>query len=127
MSDTTPMTVVATFADRTSAHNAVDTLSRHGIAATDLHLHEKGMQPRNAAGTLLDEYATGGFFTNFAHLLDGLLDTPRRSPSYEELVQFEGIAVSVQVADSDQAAAVEAQLRQAGAQRIGSGRGLEPS
>ena len=121
------MTVVATFPDRASAQAAVDTLARHGIASTDLHLHEKGMKPRNADGTLLDEYATGGFFTNFAHLLDDLLDTPHRSPSYEELVQFEGIAVSAQVADSDKAKAVEAWLRAAGAQKVASGTGLSAS
>jgi hypothetical protein len=127
MPDTTPLTVVATFADRASAESAIDALTRSGLAPVDVHLHENGMKPRNAAGTLLDEYASGGFFTNFAHLLDGLLGSPRRSPSYEDVVKFEGVAVSVQVAEGDQVDAIEAQLRQAGAQQVGSGRGLEPS
>jgi hypothetical protein len=114
-------TVVAVFADASAARSAADALVRSGISPADVHLHEKGMTPRNASGVLLDEYATGGFFTNFAHLLDGLLGAPRASPSYEEIVQFEGSAVSVQVHGSDEAVRVEKELRAAGARKVASG------
>ena len=120
-----PLTVVATFADRDAAQRAVASLTRDEIAPAKVHLHEKGLRPRNASGVLVDEYASGGFFTNFARLLDGLMNTPHQSPSYEELVQFEGIAVSVETESSEQAERVEAQLRSAGAERVGSGRGFE--
>ena len=122
MPDLSPMTVVATFADRASAQIAVDALTRDGIPSSAIHLHEKGAEPRNATGVVLDEYASGGFFTNFTHLLDDLLGAPHQSPTYEDLVRFEGVAVSVQVA-SDQADRVEARLREEGAERASSGRG----
>lgn len=125
MPDHPSTTVVAVFADRRAAQGAVDALIEGSVPAGDVHIHEKGMQPRNAGGVVLDEYATGGFFTNFAHLLDGLMGTPRRSPSYEELVQFEGVVVSVQVTGEDAVAQVEARLRAAGAQNMRSGRDFD--
>ena len=126
MPDATQSTVVATFADRAAAQGAIDALTHAGVAAPDIHLHEKGLKPRNASGTVFDEYASGGFFTNFTHLLDGLLGTPHRQPSYEDVVQFEGVAVSVQVASLDEAARIETRLHEAGAHKVGSGRSLEP-
>jgi hypothetical protein len=127
MADTPQTTIVAAFADRGVAQQAVARLVASGVDADSVHLHEKGMKPRNAGGVVIDEYATGGFFTNFVHLLDGLLDTPRQSPSYEELVQFEGIVVSVQAIGEDRVRQVEAELSAAGAQRVRSGRGLDPA
>ena len=125
MPDTQRTTVVASFSNRDVAHRALYSLRQSGVPSADVHLHEKGMQPRNADGVMLDEYATGGFFTNFAHLLDGLMGTPRKSPSYDELVQFEGVVVSVQVTGEDAIAQVEGRLRTAGAEKVSSGRGLD--
>lgn len=126
MSNTQTVPVVATFADTAAAQRAVDTLTRSGIPSADVHLHEKGMRPRSASGVMLDEYATGGFFTSVGHLLDDLMGIPRRSPSYEDLVQFEGVAVSVRTdKGSEQVERIEALLRDAGAQKVGSGRGLD--
>jgi hypothetical protein len=122
MPDLSFTTVVATFADLANAQIGVDALTRDGISSTAIHLHEKGATPRNAAGVVLDEYASGGFFTNFAHLLDDLLGTPHQSPSYEEVVQFEGVVVSVQGLARAQVGQVEARLRNAGAQNVSSGR-----
>ena len=126
MPDHQNRTVVATFASRDAAERAVEILVRSGLAATDVHVHEQGLRPRNAAGVTLDEFATGGFFTNFGHLLDGLLGAPRSSPSYEELVRFEGVAVSAQTVQNEDAERIEALMRDAGALRVGNGRGLEP-
>lgn len=118
------MTLVASFADRDAAQRADAALMQIGIASNDVHLHEKGLKPHDADGVVFDEYATGGFFTNFAHLLDGLMNKPRKSLSYDELVQFEGMALSVHT-DEAQAERVETQLRQSGAEKVQSGRGLD--
>jgi hypothetical protein len=114
-------TVVAVFGDRDAAQRAADAVIATGVAAAQVHIHERGVAPRNAAGIVADEYLTGGFFSNFVRLFNGLLGgkpPERTAQSYAELVAFEGAAVSVDASDAAQAAALEITLRQADALRV---------
>jgi hypothetical protein len=113
-------TVVALFAEEDAASRAADELLRAGVPAGSVHLHRHGQPPRNAGGVVADEYATGGFFTSFLGLLDGLLNTaraPGTAASYAELVQFEGAAISVD-GTSDEMMRAEEVLRKAGARKV---------
>jgi hypothetical protein len=114
-------TVLALYDDREAAQRAADVLAAGGVPLASIHVHEHGAPPRNAAGLTLDEYATGGFFANFSQLLTGLLGA--RAPagnatSYDEVVKFEGAALTVDAADADEARSLEAQLRASGATKV---------
>ena len=113
-------TVVALFPDQLQADHAVERLLANDVQASQVHLHEKDLAPRNAAGVVADEYMTGGFFNNFLSLLDGLMNTPRNPGTvrtYAEVVQHEGVAVSVEVV-AERAAAIEELLRAIGASHV---------
>lgn len=113
-------TIVAIFASAAEADQAVQRLLNAGVPGSDIHLHEKGRPARNAAGVVADEYMTGGFFANFMGLLDGLLEA-RRDPnvatSYADVVQHEGVALSVETAAA-RAPDIEALLRSQGASKV---------
>jgi hypothetical protein len=113
-------TIVALFDEENAASWAADELLRAGVPAGALHVHRRGQPPRNASGVIVDEYATGGFFTSFRDLLDGLLETgraPGTAASYAELVRFEGAAVSVDGKSVEVARAADV-LRKAGARKV---------
>jgi len=112
--------IVALFADEEAARLGVDSVVRAGVSPDVVHLHRQGQPPRNASGLIADEYAAGGFFSNFASLLDGLLGTKRKADtatSYADVVRHEGVAVSVDSDESDVARA-EDLLRAAGALEV---------
>jgi hypothetical protein len=113
-------TIVALFTDDAAAARAAARVVDSGVAPSAVHLHRQGQPPRNAAGVVVDEYASGGFFTNFLSLLDGLLQTrrePQVAASYADVVRHEGVAVSVDCS-SESAARSEALLRDAGAVNV---------
>ena len=121
MADNTAQTIVAIYPDRAAAQRAADELVASGIPATRVHVHEHAAPPRNAAGIKADEYATGGFFANFAKLLSGLLDA--KVPvgdvtSYDELVKFEGAALTVDEVVADQSLSIEKRLLAGGATKV---------
>jgi hypothetical protein len=121
MADNTAQNIVAMYPDRAAAQHAADELVASGVPATRLHVHERAAAPRNAAGIKVDEYATGGFFANFAKLLSGLLDAKvpvGTATSYDELVQFEGAALTVDDVGSDQALSIEKRLLAGGATKV---------
>jgi hypothetical protein len=113
-------TVVALFAEEGVATKVAEQLLQSGIPAGAVHVHRQGNAPRNASGVTVDEYATGGFFTNFVGLLDDLLGThrqPGEARSYADVVRFEGAAVSVQGTYEEANRATEL-LRAAGARKL---------
>lgn len=114
-------TVVATFADRESAHRAADRLVAAGTPAADIARHDDISAADNAAAVQADEYITGGVVAGFGQLLDGLLATSPPegdAATYRELVKREGLLLSVRVADASASNAICAVLDAAGATRI---------
>ena len=86
-----------------------------------MHLHEQGAPVRNATGIRIDEYATGGLFSNLLGLLDGLFKAPKQADearTYVDLVQHEAVGLSVIAASDEEAQRAEAALRGAGAMQV---------
>ena len=114
-------TIVATFDSRADAQHAAERLVGAGFAAGRVHLHEQDTPPRNADGVTADEYASGGFFTNFKGLLDGLFDARQRdrdADSYAELVRREGVGLTVDVESEADAQRAEALLGDCAAMEV---------
>ncbi|NUZ04266.1 hypothetical protein [Piscinibacter koreensis] len=114
-------TILARFPDRTAAEAAAERLVEAGFRREGVHLHQRGRPPRNAAGLEFDEYASGGFFSNFLALLDGLLETPpapNEAETYADVIREEGVGVSVGVESEGRAEEAERVLQAAGAMKM---------
>ena len=113
--------VVAAFADHASALAAVDSLSQGDLAGVGLRAHENAESATNALQVEVDELATGGFFGNFAALLNDLFQTSvpeTRAVTYEDKVRKEGAIVTARVGSAEEADRVSAALEARGALRI---------
>jgi len=113
--------VVASFADRASAEAAVAGLSGSDFAGADVRLHENAESATNSLQIEVDELATGGFFGNFAALLNELLQSPvseTRAVTYQDKVRKEGAIVTARVGSAEEAERVSEALQQRGALRI---------
>ena len=119
--------VFAAFDDAQGAQRAADRLVANGFAAESVHLHGRGVPPRNAAGLTLDEYASGGFFGNIGELLDELFESPQapqEAETYDDVVRQEAVGLSVCTGDEADARRAETLLAASGAmsvKRIGPG------
>jgi len=112
-------TVISAFADEATAQRAAERLRSTG--AREVHLHPRGEPASNATAIRVDEYLTGGGFSNLRGLLDQLFATPEpadKAESYVEVVQREGVGLSVDVADAAEAQCVEALLEAEGAMKV---------
>ena len=112
-------TVISAFADEAAAQRAVERLRDAGVR--DVHLHPRGQPASNATAVRVDEYLTGGGFNNLRGLLDQLFSTSEpadKAESYVDVVQREGIGLSVEVADAAEAQRVEALLEAEGAMKV---------
>jgi hypothetical protein len=108
-----PSVVSSSFADLPGALAAAERLVQHGFAPDRVHLHERGTRPRNATGIEIDEYATGGMVSNLLGLLDGIFNAkpqPDEAANYKEVVEQEGVGLSVLVADEGEAERARASL-----------------
>jgi len=113
--------VVAAFASRPAAQAALERLHNSGIVTRDVRVHDHTPDARNAGALEADELASGGFFSNFRELLDGLLGTrPDASAAadYDELVRREATLVSVQVDSAETARQVAELMTAEGAKRV---------
>lgn len=113
--------VVAVFAGRRAAEAALEHLRSSGLATRDVRLQDHTPDVRNAGALEVDELASGGFFSNFRELLDGLLGTRRddgEAADYDEMVRHEATFVSVQVDSPETARRVSELLTAEGAQRV---------
>ena len=122
--------VVAAFADRQAAEAALERVRNSGVATRDVRLHGHTPDVRNAGALEADELASGGFFSNFRELLDGLLGTrpdDAVAADYDEMVRREATLVSVQVDSQEAARQVSELLTAEGAKRVSTlpQRGLE--
>jgi hypothetical protein len=114
-------TVVSIFADPPAAQAALDQLAAQGVPRQCITLHESTPTSRNAAALEVDEFASGGFFSNMSALLDGLFSHPvaeGNAATYADVVSSEGTLVSVQAQGAEEAQACEGLLRRAGALRV---------
>lgn len=112
-------TVISAFADEATAQRAAERLRGTGIRS--VRLHPRGQPPSNATAIRVDEYASGGVFSNLRGLLDQIFATsepPEKAGSYVEVVQREGVGLSVEVADEAEAQCVEGLLEAEGAMKV---------
>ena len=112
-------TLISAFADEATARRAAERLRSSGVR--DVQLHTRGQPASNATAIRVDEYLTGGGFSNLRGLLDQLFATPEppdKAESYVDVVQREGVGLSVDVADAAEAQCVEALLQAEGAMKV---------
>lgn len=114
-------TLVCIFADRAATAAAINKLVRDGIPATRIKQHPHTATAGSAAGVTVDEFASGGFFSNLAALFDSLLGyhaARGTASTYADVVSSEGTLVSIEVHEHAEAERFEALLRDAGALQV---------
>ena len=113
-------TIISAFAEKQAALAAAQRLRDDGFAA---ELHEHLPAASNKASLEADEILSGGFVSNFSHLLNELLGTrtdARHADTYAELVRSAGTLVSVHVDEAADADRARATMHSAGATVVSS-------
>jgi hypothetical protein len=112
-------TVISAFADEAAAQRAAERLRSSGVRG--VQLHPRAQPASNATAIRVDEYASGGVFSNLRALLDELFanpEPPDKAESYADVVRREGVGLSVEVADAAEAQRVETLLEAEGAMKV---------